>query len=61
MPEVGVASARGDDQRVVREVEAVLERHLARHGIDAGRLAQQDRGIPLLAEDRAQRLRDLAG
>ena len=60
VPEVAVPGAGRDDERVVREVEAVPEPDLAGDRVDPRRLAQQDRGVALLAEDRAQRLRDLA-
>ena len=50
-----------DDQRVVRDRSAVGEQDLAPLRVDADRLAEDDRRVALLAEDRAQRLGDVAG
>ena len=59
--EVGVVGAGGDDQRVVGDRAAVGHQDLRRSGIEADRLAEDDRRVALLAQDRAQRLGDVAG
>ncbi len=58
--EVGVMGAGGDDQRVVGHRAAVREPDLALLGVDVDRLPEQHGRVALLAEDRAQGLRDLA-
>ena len=60
VPEVGVMGAGGDDQRVVGHRAAVRQPDLALLGVDVDRLAEEHGRVALLAEDRAQRLRDLA-
>ena len=58
--EVRVAGAGRHDQRVVVDRPAVRHQDLALVGIEADRLAEQDGRVPVLAHDRAKRLRDLA-
>ena len=58
--EVGVVGAGRDDERVVGDRAAVGEQDLAPLGVDADRLAEDDRRVALLAQDRAQRLGDVA-
>ena len=59
--EVREARPGGDDQRVVRDRAAVGEHDLASLDVEADRLAEEDRRVPLAAEDRPQRLGDVAG
>ena len=59
--EVGVVGAGRDDQRVVGDRPAVGHQDLAALRIEADRLAEDDRRVALLAQDRAQRLGDVAG
>ena len=49
-----------DDQRVVLDRPAVGHQDLATLGIEPDRLAEDDRRVALLAQDRAQRLGDVA-
>ncbi len=59
--EVREPHARRDDQRVVRDRAAIREKDLATLRVDPGRFAEQHRGVPVAAQDRAQRLGDVAG
>ena len=58
--EVREARAGADDQRVVADRAAVRQRTSRALRVDADRLAEQDRRVPLPAQDRAQRLGDVA-
>ena len=58
--EIGVVGAGRDDERVVGDRSAVGDQDLAPLGIQTDRLAEDDRRVALLAQDRAQRLGDVA-
>ena len=58
--EVGVVGAGRDDERVVGDRAAVGQQDLALLRVEADGLAEDDRRVALLAQDRAQRLGDLA-
>ena len=58
--EIRVVGAGRDHQRVVGDRSAVGDQDLAPLGVQADRLAEDDRRVALLAQDRAQRLRDIA-
>ena len=57
--EVGVPGAGGDHETVVRQHPAVRERHLASHRVDRPGLGQDDVGVLLAAQDRADRIGDV--
>ena len=63
MPEVRLARAGGDDQAVVGDLAAAiqrLDREAARAEIDGDDLAEHDAGVPLVAQHVAHRRRDVA-
>ena len=60
VPEVRVVGAGGDDQRVVFDRPAVGQDHPPALDVQVDRLAEDHRRVALLAQHRAQRLRDLA-
>jgi hypothetical protein len=59
-PKYAKCAPGGDDQRVVVDRAAVRQQHLPRVDVDADRLAEQHGRVLALAEDRPQRLGDLA-
>ena len=61
VPEERVMGTGRDDERVVPDRAAVGDLDLALVDVDADRLAEDDRRVPLPRQDRAQRLRDVAG
>ena len=58
--EIAVMGARRDDQGVVGDRPAVRQLDLALLEVEADRLAEDDRRVALLAQHRAERLRDVA-
>ena len=58
--EIGVVGAGRDHERVVGDRSAVGHQDLALVGVQADGLAEDDRRVALLAQDRAQRLGDIA-
>ena len=60
VPEVGVTGAGRDDQRVVRDRATVGHEDAPPFDVDVDRLAEDHRGVALPAQDRPQRLGDLA-
>ena len=59
--EVREPGAGGDDEGVVGDRPAVGHGDLALRRIDPDRLAEEDGGVPVASQDRAERLRDVAG
>jgi len=60
MVEIGVMCAGRDHEGVVGDRSAIGDQDLAPLGVQADRFSEDDRRVPLLAQDRAQRLGDVA-